>query len=163
MRKPFLITTQILYLTHQITLPQLDLFTRKPSDLGSLEHLKTWTCVCVCVLQTCCLAGIGKATALALVSCGAKVIAVTRTQADLDVLIKQVHTHTRASSSHPTVPWGLSCTSHTSDTPPTSTRHQWMWLVTSVVSEWSPCNTSTFQSVRKTPNWPRITSYCLES
>lgn len=44
-----------------------------------------------------CFSGIGRATALALARCGAKVVAVTRTQADLNSLVQEVqqtHTHT---------------------------------------------------------------------
>jgi len=41
--------------------------------------------------------GIGRATAKALVQCGAEVIALTRTQADLDTLVKEVgHQNRRA-------------------------------------------------------------------
>lgn len=36
------------------------------------------------------LAGIGRATALALAQCGAEVVAVTRTKADLDSLVEEV-------------------------------------------------------------------------
>lgn len=48
---------------------------------------------CLC-LWTLCHSGIGRATALALARCGAKVVAVTRTQADLNSLVEEVHTHT---------------------------------------------------------------------
>lgn len=52
-----------------------------------LLHCHTHVFV-ICVLGS---SGIGRATALALARCGAKVIAVTRTQADLDSLVQEVH------------------------------------------------------------------------
>ena len=46
------------------------------------------------------VSGIGRATALALARCGAKVTAVTRTQADLNSLVQEVHTHPRHTHTH---------------------------------------------------------------
>lgn len=40
-----------------------------------------------------CVSGIGRATALALARCGAEVVAVTRTRADLDSLTQEVSSH----------------------------------------------------------------------
>jgi len=49
-------------------------------------------CVCgsLCVHGVLCVSGIGRHTALALARRGAKVTAVTRTQADLDSLLQEV-------------------------------------------------------------------------
>lgn len=89
----------------------------------SLRHV--WNvCVSVCQLwchsssslcnKSLCLwmfavSGIGRATALALARCGAKVTAVTRTQADLNTLVQEVHplhttTHTPPYTHHHTHP-----------------------------------------------------------
>lgn len=43
--------------------------------------------LCFCML---CHSGIGRATSLALAHCGAKVVAVTRSQADLSSLLQEV-------------------------------------------------------------------------
>lgn len=83
----------------------------------SLRHV--WNvCVSVCQLwchsgsslcnKSLCLwmfavSGIGRATALALARCGAKVTAVTRTQADLNTLVQEVHPlHTTTHTPHTT-------------------------------------------------------------
>lgn len=56
--------------------------------------------------------GIGRATSLALARCGAKVVAVTRTQADLNSLMQEVyspphiHTHTHSQKNHHRHPSG---------------------------------------------------------
>lgn len=47
-------------------------------------------CCCNAHELTVTLAGIGRATALALARGGAEVLAVTRTQADLDTLVQEV-------------------------------------------------------------------------
>ena len=47
-------------------------------------------CIIGFVFMDICSSGIGRATALALVRCGAEVTAVTRTQSDLDTLVLEV-------------------------------------------------------------------------
>lgn len=49
-----------------------------------------WNCCASLYLEVFCHLGIGRATTLALAHCGAKVVAVTRSQADLNSLLQEV-------------------------------------------------------------------------
>lgn len=70
-------------------------------DFSCIVRHGIWECVFV--FMDFCHSGIGRATALALAHCGAKVIAVTRSQADLNSLVHEV-TPPPTSESQPPVP-----------------------------------------------------------